>query len=320
MSGPRTLISILNWNNAPDTVQCIESLRESGYLERQDIEVHVVDNASRPEDREHLKRYLDTQPVVQHFSPRNTGFAGGHNIVLRHALACDCDYVWLLNNDAVIEPGCLDRLLAHADAHPQAGLISPVIKDKHPPHAYQHVLSLLNAGKTGVTEHKDLDEARRLQQQSPHQVILWGTALLIRKSLIAKIGLLDEQLFAYAEDTDYSIRSLKHGFLNEVVFDAAILHEAPPPPRKPHYYYYTQRNYTLMTRKHASALNMLRLIRWNLHLARRQLESFADRKDLSDSLKLGLWHGWTNHGGEYDSRRRLSPAARRIVDLLLHIA
>lgn len=311
---PRVCISILNWNNAQATLECIVSLRSS--LNPNDVIV-VLDNGST-DDSVTLLRTVEGIELIT--SEQNLGFAGGHNRVLRHALACKFDYVWLLNNDALAQGDCLQRLVQYAQEHPDCALTSPVILDKLPPHACQHTLSVLNATATGVEEIQDLYAARKKQATQANRVIVWGTALLVRVDAIDRLGYLDERLFAYSEDTDYSLRSLREGFQNAVVFDAVVWHEHPPHPRKPHYYYYTQRNSTLMWRKYTSQLKFLKLMRWNLSLARRQVAMLAKNPEAVAAMKLGIWHGWINRGGEFNREQRLGLPARWLVDLALAVS
>uniref|UniRef100_UPI0027B99390 glycosyltransferase family 2 protein n=1 Tax=Aquabacterium sp. TaxID=1872578 RepID=UPI0027B99390 len=212
----RVCISILNWNNAPETVECIQSL---GTPSDMDVEVIVLDNGSNDDSVEVLSRAAG---ITLMRSDVNLGFAGGHNLVMRHALQHDFDYVWLLNNDACVEPGCLSRMLAAMEADPTIGAASPVIRDKAAPHGVQHALSLLNDTGTGVVEYPDLQQAALMQQSHPEKVILWGTALLLKRSTIEQVGLLDDKLFAYSEDTDYSLRCIRHRLKTHVVLDAGI--------------------------------------------------------------------------------------------------
>ena len=311
---PRVCVSILNWNNAPATLDCIRSVQS---LLADADQIVVLDNGSSDDSLDMLRTAKGIELMT---ASENLGFAGGHNRILRHAVDQGFDYVWLLNNDAVVRGDCLQRLVDHADAHPNCALISPVILDNLPPHACQHTLSVLNATATGVDEVHDLETARQLQATQPRRVILWGTALLVRVDAIRRLGYLDERLFAYSEDTDYSLRSLEAGFENAVVFDAVIWHEHPPHPRKPHYYYYTQRNSSLMWRKYTNLLTFLKLMRWNLRLAKSQLAMLADKPDARSAMKLGIWDGWLNRGGEYRRNRRLPAPAGYLVNLALALS
>ena len=84
--------------------------------------------------------------------------------------------------------------------------------------------------------------------------MLLGTALLIRRSLIETIGLMDDRFFAYVEDIDYSLRSTAAGFRNVEVPDAIVWHRFKRPVENPsgvppYLHYYISRNYLLLWRK-----------------------------------------------------------------------
>lgn len=311
---PRVCISILNWNSVHDTQICLESLRSNID---ESTEIIVLDNGSKDDSAAVLSEVSD---ITFLRSPTNLGFAGGHNLVMKYALKKNCDFVWLLNNDATPQENCLEKLLAYAKKNPTSALISPVILDKAPPHDFQHIVSILNETGTGSEECKDIEHARRALQESPEKIIIWGTALLVRLNAVEKIGFLDEKLFAYAEDTDYALRAILQGYKNAVVLDAFIHHEQNPHPRKAHYYYYTQRNSILMTKKYVTFINFAKLIRWNLRLVKKHQERLKNHPELIRAAKLGIWHGWLNKGGEYSSNHRMPLVGLALVNIALLLA
>lgn len=310
----RICVSILNWNNAQETLACIQSL---GGLDNMDASIIVLDNGS-VDDSVQVLSHLHGITLMK--SEVNLGFAGGHNLVIQHAMQHGFDYVWLLNNDTWVEPGCLPRLLEALETTPEIGAVSPVIRDKAAPHSVQHALSLLNATGTGVVEYPDLQQAMRMQEAEPHKVILWGTALLLKRSTIETVGLLDDKLFAYSEDTDYSLRCIQHKLKNQVVWEASIQHESPPHPRKPHYYYYTQRNAILMWRKHVNWIKLMHLIRWNAKLANNQLNRLPGRVAEQLSIKQGMWDGLVGKTGAFAAQKNLRIHQKIIVECLLAVA
>ena len=311
---PRVCISILNWKNSSETVKCVHSLQKTTSIE---CDIVILDNESSPDS---LKTLQEIQGIELIASTANLGFAGGHNRIMQWAIERNFDYIWLLNNDAICQEFCLERLIDYAEKNLNCALISPVLLDNVPPHAPQHVISILNDTKTGSREYGEISVAREMQNLHPDKVIIWGTALLVRLFAIKNLGFLDERLFAYAEDTDYALRSIACGYRNAVVFDAAVWHENPPHPRKPHYYYYTHRNSVAIVKKHATRLNTLRVIYWNLRLAKKQLNNSSINSTTKNSLKLGIWHGWLNKHGEYDKNERISAFGNSIVNLALYLA
>lgn len=311
---PRVCISILNWKNTQDTLRCIQSLQD---IDPKTNFIVVLDNESTSESLQMLEGLQHVKVLA---STENLGFAGGHNRVMQWARDRGFDYIWLLNNDAIVQPQCLERLLAYAQQHKECALISPSIFDCEAPHAPQHIVSILNETKTGAYEYTDLKQAAVMQAQHPEKVVLWGTALLVRTAAIDNIGYFDEGLFAYAEDTDYALRAIAHGWRNAVVMDAHIWHEHPKPPRKPHFYYYKHRNSIAIARKHAGLKNTLKLMYWNLRLARKELTMLKASPETVDALYSGIWHGWTGKTGRFRAEVSAGWLARRLVQMALRFS
>lgn len=306
---PAVCIIILNWNNYHDTLTCLTSLAEMSY---KNFKAVVVDNGSINDSLEILSKVSDIHLITNH---RNLGFAGGNNVAIQYALAQNYDYVWLLNSDAVVEVDCLEKMVSEAETDARIGLASPVIYHLDRPDVVQHCGTRLNAGADGVNEASDIVTARQWQDQNPETVILWGTALLIKAALIRKVGSLDDKLFAYSEDTDYSLRSSRAGFRNVTVFGARIWHASTEGLRKPHFYYYTTRNAGLMWRKYTGLQKFLKICWWNFNRTKTSIGKFQGHPNLETASKLGLWDGWVGTGGEYDPSRKLPLAARLLFRL-----
>jgi GT2 family glycosyltransferase len=127
---------------------------------------------------------------------------------------------------------------------------------------------------------------------------------------------LNEGLFAYYEDTDYSIRSINAGFLNIMVYDSAVLHDSPIESglRKPHYYYYMYRNDILIRRNYIKSLVMLlKVLLWNFLRIRRSILQFKAAPQLAEACLAGLWDGWLGVTGVYRPGRRMPAVVRRFV-------
>ena len=117
-----TIAVVLNWNNEPDTAACLESLAADGLPMAQVVLVDH-DSADGSGTRLHARfpeaRYLQTGA--------NLGYAGGNNAGIRQALAMGADWVLVLNNDTVIEPGMVGALVAAGESHARAAAIAPKI-------------------------------------------------------------------------------------------------------------------------------------------------------------------------------------------------
>jgi GT2 family glycosyltransferase len=150
----------------------------------------------------------------------NTGFSYPCNQALRVSRG---KYALLLNNDTVIPPGTLDRLVAFMDAHPDVGIVGPKVLNRDGTMQKQCRRSLATPWDlfcyfTGLAAlfpksplfarylvtHRDENETHAVDAVS-------GACMLIRRAVIEQIGLLDEQFFAYQEDTDYCFHVARAG-------------------------------------------------------------------------------------------------------------
>ena len=115
---PSVVAVVLNWNGLEDTLTCLDSLASLRYSP---VSILVVDNGSRLSPRSAVAAAHPAVTVLE--NPRNLGYAGGNNVGLRWALEHGADFVWVLNNDTVVEPDALDALVAAALRHPRAAAI-----------------------------------------------------------------------------------------------------------------------------------------------------------------------------------------------------
>ena len=115
-------IVLFNWNGIADTLGCLASLKKLDYASRQTV---VVDNGSDDGSPARLKAEYPDVLLLEHRT--NLGFTGGANAGIRYALDRGADYIWLLNNDTLVEPHSLSALLAAANSDEAITLVSPFI-------------------------------------------------------------------------------------------------------------------------------------------------------------------------------------------------
>ncbi|MBY0458388.1 MAG: glycosyltransferase family 2 protein, partial [Gemmataceae bacterium] len=119
---PNVWVVPVNFNGTDDTRKCLRSLAHLAPA----ANVVLVDNASHPDPTPGLREEFRAVHVVR--NDANLGWSGGNNTGIRHALARGATHVLLLNNDTTVAPGLVGRLLAAFDAHPNFGIIGPVIR------------------------------------------------------------------------------------------------------------------------------------------------------------------------------------------------
>jgi GT2 family glycosyltransferase len=185
----RVATVILSLNGADDTIPCVESVIISGTGNR----TIVVDNGSRREDKARLEAALGG--LVHLISlPDNVGVAAGWNIAIRSAFErYDPDFVFLLNNDTVLDKGVVRELVLFMDESPRTGAAGPSIMtyDDWSLHQYPR--------------YRGVNQPIRDRKLS-------GCALLVRREVFDEIGMFDEEYFAYAEESDFLERMNQRGW------------------------------------------------------------------------------------------------------------
>lgn len=300
---PRVCTVVVNWQRPEETLACVRSLLALDYPAQRIV---VVDNSAGASGVEALLAGLPVQLVR---NPANLGFTGGVNAGLRHARDAGADYVWLMNSDATAAPDALRKLVAAAEADPRIGLVSPMIHDPEARERPLFCLALLSPRSLDAHATADPDEARRWLGEQAENVVLYGTALLIRRALIEAIGGLDERFFAYVEDIDYSLRCREAGFRPVPCFDARVYHRFKEPTQTPqatppYLYYFMTRNYLLLWRKRSRRLLLGRPALWLLRRCLLQIMRMPQNQPAIEAILAGLWDGARGIGGPYDPARR----------------
>ena len=205
---PLVYVIVLNWNGWRDTVRCLASLRGSSYP---NVHVVVVDNGSTDGSPEHLVPLLQAPWGELVRADRNLGFTGGANLGLRLALERGADYALLLNNDATVAPACLTALVEAAERRPDVGFIGPkIVWAQEPTRIWSAGMSVAWHRAT-IEAHQNAPDDGRFDGCRVVQG-LSGCALLVKRAVLERAGLLDERYFAYYEDLDWCLRARQAGF------------------------------------------------------------------------------------------------------------
>jgi GT2 family glycosyltransferase len=180
-----------------------------------------VDNGSTDDSAEVIPREYPAVTLIE--NKINLGYTGGNNAGIRTGLKKGAKYIWLLNNDTVVEPGCLWSLVRQAESNPRAGLVSPIVCLYDRPRETQfcgyiadpETFSFIAVRVPGLPP----------APEQGQYFVQWGTALLLSRSVLRTIGELDEKYFAYFEDYEFSVRAAKAGYQSVVDSGAVIYHK-----------------------------------------------------------------------------------------------
>lgn len=215
-------VVVLSWNGRDLTRDTLRSLAACRMPEGWRLQTLVVDNAST-DDSPRMVR--DEFPNVELLAlSENRRFAGGNNAGLERVLAAGADAVMLLNNDVVVDPALLEKLLAALAENPAAGAVAPLIYFAPPTDRIWYAGGrcrpwLAHSSHRAIRE-RDHGQFRSVEETG----YLTGCCLLATADAWRKVGLLDERYYIYAEDADWCLRARAAGFRLLFVPTARIWH------------------------------------------------------------------------------------------------
>lgn len=237
-------VPILNWNGATDTIACLNSVLNIDIEEELQLSIIIMDNCSSDNSytvlRQHMLEicsvhtYKLTEYELLDFESlrrngpgiflvqngANLGFAGGINVGFRYAINNECNYVLLVNNDAVIRSNSLRYALDTIQSDSQIGVVAAKIIIAG--------TSLIDTAGDGCTfagkfyKRYQFAEASSVDRQEKVFGFCGGGAL-IRTKLLNMVGLFDEDFFINHEDSDLSYRSQLAGW--EIVLEPGFVIE-----------------------------------------------------------------------------------------------
>jgi GT2 family glycosyltransferase len=216
-------VVVLNWNGLHHTRTLLPTLLACRMPQDWRLEVLVVDNGSTDGSAETLAAEFPQVTVIS--LGENRRFAGGNNEGVKRALASGAHAVMLLNNDTVVDPVLLEKLLQALEENPRAGAAAPLIyyrvPSRHIWYGGGHLVPAL-----GWVAHRGLRKLDRAQYRSVEETgYLTGCCLIARREAWEKAGLLDERYFIYAEDADWCLRARAAGYRLLFVPTARLWHE-----------------------------------------------------------------------------------------------
>lgn len=214
MNNSKVFIIILNYNGRDTIKKCLDSVFYSDY---QNFEVVVVDNDSKDGSFELAKGIFPKFHFIK--NDRNVGFSKGNNVGIRFALEKMADYIFLLNNDAVMEKDTLSGLVKAAEKEKgKAGIFSPLIYNRENKIWFA-------GGRIKWLQMKTIHEIHVSEKNHPYKTnYISGCAMLVEKEVFKKIGLFSEDYFLYYEDADFCVRARKNGFECMIIPSAKLTH------------------------------------------------------------------------------------------------
>jgi GT2 family glycosyltransferase len=240
-------VVLVSFNRLEDTICAIESLH--GLPDRPD-EIIVVDNGSRVDE---TTTYigLGLPELIALRVEKNAGFARGCNDGIRRALAGDCKFILILNNDAILEPGCLTRL-QESLRNPAFGAACPLVVNMNDTNI------VYSAGgecypASGAIANRLKGQPRDAAMRPATISFAPGCAVLVRRKAFEEVGLFPERWYLYFEDVEFSLKLIEHGMAITYVPEAVARHAEGSTMRgsQQNYFYYW-RNRLLFLQEYGS--------------------------------------------------------------------
>jgi GT2 family glycosyltransferase len=252
MGKSRLCVIILNWNGTSDTVECLASIASTEGVDL-GLDVIVVDNGSEIDPTAEIRSAYPQATVIG--LERNVGFAAGCNFGIKEAIAKGADCIVLLNNDTIVNRGLFEEVTRAFHESSDIGIVGPLI--------YQSDGRQIDfAGAKidfalGKFEHlRDLPEKNQRFYETDY---VSGCCMMLSRAAIERVGLLDENLFAYFEDVDLCLRARRAGFRLTWIPTASIIHKGSASTTRtltegtisPLKHYLIARNRTVIVNRHA---------------------------------------------------------------------
>jgi len=211
---PRVAACIITWNGKDLLKRLLDSL---ACVEWADLHVIVVDNASNDGTRRMMQSDYPRAEYI--LLDRNIGYSGAINRGIERAMELGYDYIWVFNNDVVVEPDSLGKLVELMESDPAVGVAGPLVLDY----------------RTGAVAHagyrvslwtgrmKELDPPG---DRKPYEVdSAFGCSNLIRMEAIREVGGFDPAYNVYFDETDFNIRMRHKGWKVVISPSAKVYHE-----------------------------------------------------------------------------------------------
>ncbi len=246
---PTVSVVVVCWNGEDYLRECLDSVMKSDF---KTMECIVIDNASSDGSVPIIQAEYPDVVLIE--NTQNLGFSKGVNQGIRQA---DGDVLFLLNQDAILEPDTVSHLVQELIKHPDIAIAGCKIFNPDGK-TLQHAGGILH--ENGLTDHYGAGEPDTGQFDLDKDCdYVTGAAIAIKKDLVNRMGLIDERFSpAYFEELDYCTRARRLGYRIRYVHAARLIHYESTSTGKfsQRFYYLYHRNRLLFMLKHYSARYM----------------------------------------------------------------
>jgi GT2 family glycosyltransferase len=220
---PDVLAVIVNWNGKDDVLECLESLKKVNYPSDK-FKILVVDNGSS--DGSHAAISKTYPDVTLLKNTKNLGYVQAVNQGIQQGLDWNVEYVWICNNDIVVDEDTLAHLVETGQNDTHIGVVAPVIYSYREPRTIDNIGYKINfwTGRLKKLKYKEDifpdPPSRKCDVDSN-----LGCSNIIKTSLFRTIGMFRPIYKLYFEETDFNVRAKRSGFRVVIARKAKVWHK-----------------------------------------------------------------------------------------------
>ncbi|NOZ86647.1 MAG: glycosyltransferase family 2 protein [Deltaproteobacteria bacterium] len=214
----KKILAMVISHGRPDSLKrCIQGLHLSNT--RPDW-LYILDNGIGSREQDLSGLYPGPIKPVEIRSKENLGFAGGVNYLLGHVKKLSWDFLFLLNDDAVVHEGCLGSLVETTVNLGHEAILGPLVRELERPWKIE---------SSGIAVNNKTFRIRQLHEMPEKKIVsraaVSGCSMFIPRSIIEKLGGFDSKYFMYFEDIDFCLKASRAGIEILVSRDAQVFHE-----------------------------------------------------------------------------------------------
>jgi GT2 family glycosyltransferase/glycosyltransferase involved in cell wall biosynthesis len=220
MPDSKTCVISVNYRGSTDTAACVRSLLASTVP----VEVLIVDTTPNDSELQTALEFCCDVKLIR--ASANIGFGRGCNLGIEWALShSSCEYLFLLNNDALVLPDSIQHLQDAMASMPDIGIVAPRIVFLDNPSALWYGGGEIDWRRASAfTPGYGLNARSPLAMTERYVTFASGCALFVRRFAAMKLGGFDPRFFMYEEDTEFCLRAAEEGFRIRYVPRSLILH------------------------------------------------------------------------------------------------
>jgi GT2 family glycosyltransferase len=237
-------IVILTWNGIKYLPKLFSSLGNLDFDEKQ-LKIVVIDSGSTDGSREYLEKLDDVHLIKL---DKNLGFVKGNNLGMQYALDNGAEYVVLLNQDIEVEEDFLNNLIRTAESNEKIGIIQPLMmyyNNREEINSKGNLLHYLGYGYCEGNHEKVTGDEKTKEIEYAS-----AAAVMYKAKILKEIGLFDENIFSYHEDSEICLRAKLRGYISYLEPKSIVYHDYVfPTGKNKERYFWMEKNRTYIILK-----------------------------------------------------------------------